>query len=196
MPMVSENVRSSGKTGSDQRAARTTRLTRTGRSRIRLDVQIILAHQSPMRKKVSDLGGIIAMLAATAAFVVCDSFMKIVIEDLPPFEVLFLRSIAASFACAVLVALRAVTGRWLLARLRGAPPISMCPLMGRDRKLPANGQSGAFDQRRHQAAWTCADNYLRSGWSIWGGTINEATRVHHACRRCGGVAGGGASAAT
>ena len=80
------------------------------RSRMRLDVQIILAHQSPMRKKASDLGGIIAMLAATAAFVVGDSFMKIVIEDLPPFEVLFLRSIAASFACAVLVALRAEWG--------------------------------------------------------------------------------------
>ena len=63
-----------------------------------------------MRKKASDLGGIIAMLSATAAFVVGDSFMKIVIEDLPPFEVLFLRSIAASFACAVLVALRAEWG--------------------------------------------------------------------------------------
>jgi drug/metabolite transporter (DMT)-like permease len=44
------------------------------------------------------------MLAATAAFVVGDNFMKIVIEDLPPFEVLFLRGIAASFPCAVLVA--------------------------------------------------------------------------------------------
>src|SRR5713101_5078219 len=48
--------------------------------------------------------------------------------------------------------------------------------------------------RDHQAAWTCAENYLRSGWSIGGGTINEAARVHHACRRCGGVAGGGARA--
>jgi drug/metabolite transporter (DMT)-like permease len=64
-----------------------------------------------MPKKASDdLGGIIAMLAATAAFVVGDSFMKIVIEDLPPFEVLFLRGIAASFACAVLVSLRAEWG--------------------------------------------------------------------------------------
>jgi hypothetical protein len=35
--------------------------------------------------------------------------MKLVTEDLPPFEVLFLRSIAASLACAVLVALR---GEW------------------------------------------------------------------------------------
>jgi drug/metabolite transporter (DMT)-like permease len=54
----------------------------------------------------SDLSGIAAMLAATAFFVVGDSFMKLVTEDLPPFEVLFLRSIAASLACAVLVALR------------------------------------------------------------------------------------------
>src|SRR3954463_8144122 len=57
----------------------------------------------------SDLGGIAAMLAATAVFVVGDSFMKLVTEDLPPFEVLFLRSIAASLACAVIVALR---GDW------------------------------------------------------------------------------------
>src|SRR5450631_3384557 len=78
--------------------------------KVRLDVQIILAHQRPMPRKGSDLGGIIAMLAATAAFVVGDSFMKIVIEDLPTFEVLFLRGIAASFACAVLVSLRAEWG--------------------------------------------------------------------------------------
>src|SRR5258707_13889067 len=73
----------------------------------RLDVSIDLAHQNLMRKETSDIGGIIAMLAATAAFVVGDSFMKIVIDDLPPLDVLFLRGIAASFACAVLVALRA-----------------------------------------------------------------------------------------
>ena len=60
-------------------------------------------------RKASDLGGIIAMLAATAAYVVGDSFMKIVTEDIPPFEVLFLRGIAASLACAVLVAAR---GEW------------------------------------------------------------------------------------
>ena len=59
--------------------------------------------------KASDLGGIVAMLAATAAYVVGDSFMKIVTEDIPPFEVLFLRGIAASLACAVLVAVR---GEW------------------------------------------------------------------------------------
>jgi drug/metabolite transporter (DMT)-like permease len=57
----------------------------------------------------SDLSGIAAMLAATALFVVGDSFMKLVTEDLPPFEVLFLRGIAASLACAVLLALR---GEW------------------------------------------------------------------------------------
>jgi drug/metabolite transporter (DMT)-like permease len=74
----------------------------------RLDVPIVLAHQSRMHK-TSDLGGIIAMLAATAAYVVGDAFMKIVTEDLPPFEVLFLRGIAASLACAVLVAVR---GEW------------------------------------------------------------------------------------
>src|SRR5215212_2054839 len=57
----------------------------------------------------SDLSGIAAMLAATAFFVVGDSFMKLATEDLPPFEVLFLRGIAASLACAVLLALR---GAW------------------------------------------------------------------------------------
>ena len=62
------------------------------------------------RSRSSDLGGIIAMVAATAAFVVGDSFMKIVIEDLPPFEVLFLRGIAASIACAGLVTVRSEWG--------------------------------------------------------------------------------------
>ena len=70
--------------------------------------ETVLARQSPVRG-TSDLGGIAAMLAATACYVVGDSFMKIVTEDLPPFEVLFLRGIAASLACAVLVALR---GEW------------------------------------------------------------------------------------
>ena len=40
--------------------------------------------------RATDLSGIVAMVAATAAFVVGDSFMKLVTEDLPPFEVLFL----------------------------------------------------------------------------------------------------------
>jgi len=60
-------------------------------------------------RSATDLSGIVAMLAATAAFVVGDSFMKLVTEDLPPFEVLFLRGIAASLACCGLVAVR---GEW------------------------------------------------------------------------------------
>ena len=51
----------------------------------------------------SDLSGIAAMLAATGSFVVGDSFMKLVTEDLPPFEVLFLRGVAASLACGLLL---------------------------------------------------------------------------------------------
>jgi drug/metabolite transporter (DMT)-like permease len=65
--------------------------------------------------RTSDLSGIAAMLAATAVFVVCDSFMKLVMEDLPPFEVLFLRGIAASLACAALLV---VSGDW--RRVSGA----------------------------------------------------------------------------
>ena len=57
----------------------------------------------------SDLGGIVSMLAATAVFVVGDTSMKIVTEDLPPFEVLFLRAIAASIGCAAIVLAR---GEW------------------------------------------------------------------------------------
>ena len=56
-------------------------------------------------RKTSNLSGIAAMLAATASFVVCDSFMKLVTSDLPPFEVLFLRGVAASLACGVLLVL-------------------------------------------------------------------------------------------
>lgn len=66
------------------------------------------AYALPMRR-TTDLSGIVAMMAATAAFVVGDSFMKLVTEDLPPFEVLFLRGIAASIACGALVAVR---GEW------------------------------------------------------------------------------------
>ena len=55
--------------------------------------------------RTSNLSGVAAMLAATASFVVCDTLMKLVTSDLPPFEVLFLRGIAASLACGVLVLL-------------------------------------------------------------------------------------------
>ena len=59
--------------------------------------------------RTSDLGGVAAMLAATAVFVIGDSFMKLVTAAVPPFEVLFVRGLAASAACALLVAAR---GEW------------------------------------------------------------------------------------
>src|SRR3954465_7880821 len=83
--------------------------------------------------KAPNASGIAAMLAATASFVVCDSFMKLVTEDLPPFEVLFLRGIAASLACAVLLVLlgdwRAVSGaleRRALLRAAGETLSVLC----------------------------------------------------------------------
>jgi drug/metabolite transporter (DMT)-like permease len=59
--------------------------------------------------RTSNLTGIAAMLAGTGAFVVGDSFMKVVTSDLPPFEVLFLRGVAATFACGLLLV---VLGDW------------------------------------------------------------------------------------
>ena len=43
------------------------------------------------------------MIAATGFFVICDSFMKAAMAVLPPFEVLFLRGVAATVLCGVLV---------------------------------------------------------------------------------------------
>jgi drug/metabolite transporter (DMT)-like permease len=60
-------------------------------------------------RKASNLTGVAAMLAATTSFVVGDSFMKLVANDLPPFEVLFLRGVAASIACGLLLV---VLGDW------------------------------------------------------------------------------------
>jgi drug/metabolite transporter (DMT)-like permease len=51
----------------------------------------------------SNLKGAAAMVAATGFFVVCDCFMKVVMAEIPPFEVLFLRGIAATICCSVLV---------------------------------------------------------------------------------------------
>jgi drug/metabolite transporter (DMT)-like permease len=62
--------------------------------------------------KSSDFRGVAAMLAATASFVICDSFMKLATESLPPFEVLFLRGVAASLASAGLLV---VLGDWRFA---------------------------------------------------------------------------------
>jgi drug/metabolite transporter (DMT)-like permease len=54
-------------------------------------------------RRTSNLRGVAAMLAGTGSFVVCDSFMKLATADLPPFEVLFLRGVAASLACGLLL---------------------------------------------------------------------------------------------
>jgi len=67
------------------------------------------ASPSGRMSKTSELGGIAAMIAATAVFVIGDSFMKLVTEAVQPFEVLFLRGLAASAVCALLVAVR---GEW------------------------------------------------------------------------------------
>jgi drug/metabolite transporter (DMT)-like permease len=56
-----------------------------------------------MAPATSNLRGIAAMLFATASFVICDSFMKLATEALPPFEVLFLRGIAATICCGILI---------------------------------------------------------------------------------------------
>jgi drug/metabolite transporter (DMT)-like permease len=66
-----------------------------------------------MTSATTNLRGIAAMLFATASYVVCDTFMKLVMKvvmpTLPPFEVLFLRGIFAVTCCAgLLLAL----GQW------------------------------------------------------------------------------------
>ena len=57
----------------------------------------------------SNLRGIAAMVFATGSFVICDSFMKLATEDLPPFEVLFVRGIAATLCCGTLLV---ALGQW------------------------------------------------------------------------------------
>jgi drug/metabolite transporter (DMT)-like permease len=59
----------------------------------------------------SNFTGVAAMLAGTGSFVVGDSFMKVVTSDLPPFEVLFLRGVAATLACGLLLV---ALGDWRL----------------------------------------------------------------------------------
>jgi drug/metabolite transporter (DMT)-like permease len=61
------------------------------------------AYTPAFMPRPSNLSGIAAMLAGTASFVVGDSFMKLVTSDLPPFEVLFLRGVAATLACGLLL---------------------------------------------------------------------------------------------
>jgi drug/metabolite transporter (DMT)-like permease len=57
----------------------------------------------------TNLRGIAAIVFATGSFVVCDTFMKLVTVDLPPFEILFLRGIAATICCAILLV---AVGQW------------------------------------------------------------------------------------
>jgi drug/metabolite transporter (DMT)-like permease len=67
-----------------------------------------------MTSGTSNLRGIAAMVFATASFVACDSLMKLVTAALPPFEVLFLRGVAATICCTALLLVlgqRRVVGR-------------------------------------------------------------------------------------
>jgi len=51
----------------------------------------------------AEIGGVVAMLAACAVFVVGDTFLKLASADVPPFEILALRGFAAALACLALV---------------------------------------------------------------------------------------------
>jgi drug/metabolite transporter (DMT)-like permease len=52
----------------------------------------------------SSLRGILSMLLAAFSFVSCDSFLKLMLEDLPPFQTLVLRGLFATVCCFGLVA--------------------------------------------------------------------------------------------
>jgi drug/metabolite transporter (DMT)-like permease len=89
--------------------------------------------ETAVRSTSSDLGGIVSMLSATAILIVGDAFVKLVTADLPPFEVLFWRSTAASMACAVLVTWRGewreISGMWnprALTRALGETACTLC----------------------------------------------------------------------
>jgi len=71
----------------------------------------------------SNLRGIALMIAATAVFSVNDTFLKLATDGLPPFEVLFLRGVAASLWAVPLViltgnakAIAQVADKWVVAR--------------------------------------------------------------------------------
>lgn len=96
-------------------------------------------------RRTSNLGGVAAMLAATAAFVVGDSFMKLTTADLPPFEVLFLRGVAASLACGLLLVplgdLRAISSALdprALMRAAGETLSVLCYIVALSRMLIAD----------------------------------------------------------
>jgi drug/metabolite transporter (DMT)-like permease len=76
-----------------------------------------------MSASPSNLRGIAAMICSTGFFVVNDTFMKVAMAELPPFEVLFLRGIGATIICgAVVLAL----GQW-----RGIAGAFNCHVLGR-----------------------------------------------------------------
>lgn len=71
----------------------------------------------------SDLRGIAFMLAGAGTFVLNDSFMKLALADLPPYEVLFLRGISGTLCALVLLAMMgdikmlvAALNRWVFLR--------------------------------------------------------------------------------
>ena len=71
----------------------------------------------------SNLRGIALMIAATAVFTINDTFLKLATAGLPPFEVLFLRGVAASLWAVPMViltgnarAIMQVADKWVVAR--------------------------------------------------------------------------------
>jgi drug/metabolite transporter (DMT)-like permease len=71
----------------------------------------------------SNLRGIAFMLAGAGTFVLNDSFMKIALADLPPYEVLFLRGVSGTVCALVLLTLMgdakklgAAFNRWVFLR--------------------------------------------------------------------------------
>ena len=96
----------------------------------------------------SNLRGAAAMIAATGLFVVNDSFMKAAMAALPPFEVLFLRGVAAALCCVVMMA---VLGQ--LKQLGAmAHPAVLRPGRLRDdgRLVLCRGPRQHADRRRHR----------------------------------------------
>jgi drug/metabolite transporter (DMT)-like permease len=72
---------------------------------------------------VTDWRGISAMLGATAAFVVNDTFCKMVMDDLPPLQTLFLRGVSGTLWCVLAVVwlrevgrIKGALNRWTLLR--------------------------------------------------------------------------------
>ncbi len=70
-----------------------------------------------------NLRGILCMVAACACFVSCDSFLKMILREVPPLQTLVLRGIFATVSCVVLLAalgqlrhVRRAFGFWTIVR--------------------------------------------------------------------------------